>query len=457
MSEVWFTLHGSDDWPEGLAEGAAGALRTEGLVATRVFQMPSSGPGIVFFTQLDSSLLDCVRTASRDGRDRVIGVPLSSAAPQEQAAWQVLNAGASDVVLWTEGGGAAARHIASRFRRWRAVDEIVRSPVVESNLVGKGRAWTSTLRNIVEAAHFTAAPILLLGESGTGKELAARLVHTLDPRPNKKELIVLDCTTIVPELSGSEFFGHERGSFTGAAGARDGAFALADGGTLFLDEVGELPLGLQAQLLRVVQERTYKPVGGNTWHKTDFRLVCATNRDLAAEVARGTFRRDLYYRLASSVCRLPPLRERQEDILPLVRHFMRAEAPEREPPALDPDLRSYVLHREYPGNVRDLRQLVSRILQRHAGGGVVTVGDLPSDERPAAGRTEDWKNGSFEDAVRKALSVGAHLKDIGKAAEDVAVRLAVTHEEGNLQRAATRLGVTDRALQLRRSAGRLAD
>jgi transcriptional regulator with PAS, ATPase and Fis domain len=261
----------------------------------------------------------------------------------------------------------------------------------------------------------------------------------------------------VAELSGSEFFGHERGSYTGAAGAREGAFALADGGTLFLDEIGELPLGLQAQLLRVVQERTYKPVGGNTWRKTDFRLVCATNRDLAAEVGRGTFRRDLYYRLASSVCTLPPLRERQEDILPLFRHFMHAEAPDREVPSLDPDLRTYVLHRDYPGNVRDLRQLVSRILQRHAGGGVVTVGDLPPDERPGSGRTEDWRNGSFEDAVRRALSVGAHLKDIGKAAEDVAVRLAVTHEEGNLQRAASRLGVTDRALQLRRSAGRLAD
>src|SRR6185295_226461 len=150
-----------------------------------------------------------------------------------------------------------------------------------------------------------------------GKELLARVIHALDPRPDKGELVVLDCTTIVPELSGSEFFGHERGAYTGAVGPRDGAFALAHGGTLFLDEIGELPLALQAQLLRVVQEGTYKRVGGNAWHKASFRLVCATNRDLKEEVARGRFRGDLYHRLATNASRLPPLRDRVEDILVL--------------------------------------------------------------------------------------------------------------------------------------------
>ena len=114
---------------------------------------------------------------------------------------------------------------------------------------------------------FTPASVLLIGESGTGKELIARLIHELDRRAAGNEFVILDCATIVPELSGSEFFGHERGAFTGAVGARDGAFATADGGTLFLDEVGELPMPLQAQLLRVVQEGTYKRVGGNVWHR----------------------------------------------------------------------------------------------------------------------------------------------------------------------------------------------
>ena len=133
------------------------------------------------------------------------------------------------------------------------------------------------------------------------------MIHRLDSRLEKRELVIVDCTTIVPELSGSEFFGHERGAFTSAIAAREGAFALADRGTLFLDEVGELPIGLQAELLRVVQERTYKRVGSNAWKNTSFRLVCATNRDLLQEQAHGRFRRDFYYRIAAWTCRLPAL------------------------------------------------------------------------------------------------------------------------------------------------------
>jgi transcriptional regulator with GAF, ATPase, and Fis domain len=174
----------------------------------------------------------------------------------------------------------------------------VNSPLVRNNLIGQSLAWNSVLRQIIEVARFTDASVLIMGESGTGKELVARLIHTLNPHTKKRDLVVVDCTTIVPDLSGSEFFGHERGAFTGALAPRDGAFALADGGTLFLDEVGELPLGLQAQLLRVVQERTYKRVGDNTWQRTDFRLVCATNREPLQEVQQGRFRCDLYYRLS---------------------------------------------------------------------------------------------------------------------------------------------------------------
>src|SRR5690606_31880967 len=136
-------------------------------------------------------------------------------------------------------------------------------------------------------------------------------------------LVILDCSTIVPELAGSEFFGHERGAFTGALITREGAFALADGGTLFLDEIGELPLHLQVQLLRVIQEGTYKKVGSNTWKSTRFRLICATNRDLSEEVKKGRFRADLFYRIASWTFHLPPLRERKEDILPLALHFLK--------------------------------------------------------------------------------------------------------------------------------------
>lgn len=368
-------------------------------------------------------------------------------------AWNLLQAGASDVLVWDHSINFI-RNVAERLKRWETIDQLVQSPLVSNNLVGHCSTWRSVLRQVVEVARFTDASILITGESGTGKELIARLIHTLDQRPKKRDLVILDCTTIVSELSGSEFFGHERGAFTGAVTQRDGAFALADGGTLFLDEVGELPLGLQAQLLRVIQERTYKRVGGNTWQHTNFRLVCATNKDLLEEVKQGKFRQDLYYRIASWTCKLPPLRERTEDIIPLVRHFIQQLRPNEELHEMDEAVRKYLLIREYPGNIRDLKQLVARIMYLWVGG-TITVGHIPKEERPAGEFGQSvWCDESFEQAVRRALSLSIQLKEIGRVAEDTAVRIAVSEENGNLQRAARKLGVTDRTLQLRRAAQR---
>src|SRR5579883_2807293 len=270
----------------------------------------------------------------------------------------------------------------------------------------------------------------------------------------KRDLVVLDCTTIVPELSGSEFFGHERGAFTGAVSARDGAFARADMGTLFLDEVGDLPLGLQAELLRVVQEHSYKRVGGNQWQQTRFRLVCATNRDLQQDQAEGRFRRDFYYRIAGCTCKLPPLRERTEDILPLAEFFLRQLRPDHEA-AMDEAVREYLLQQTYAGNVRDLKQIVTRISHRHVGPGPVSAGDIAEEDRPAVPPSAgQWNGAELEAAVRGALAGGATLKEIGQAASAAAIRIVTAEEDGNLRRAAQRLGITDRALQMRRAAQR---
>jgi transcriptional regulator with GAF, ATPase, and Fis domain len=368
----------------------------------------------------------------------------------------LLQSGASDVFSW-DSTPHPAEDVAARFTRWEIVDHLIASPVVEQSLIGESRVWKSALRHVVEVARFTDAPMLITGETGTGKELVARLIHALDTRPNKGDFVVLDCTTIVPELSGSEFFGHERGAFTGAIAPRDGAFALADGGTLFLDEVGELPLGLQAQLLRAVQEHVYKRVGGNTWHQTDFRLICATNRDLWQAVTHGTFRSDLYYRLAGATCKLPPLRDRVEDILPLTRYFMQQLRPQEEPPALNELVRAYLLNREYPGNVRDLKQVVSRMMYRHVGVGPITVGAIPEEERSVVTSGLGWCDGSLERTLRRALALGVGLKAISRAITEATIRIVVDDEDGNLQRAARKLGVTDRALQMRRAARRTGD
>jgi transcriptional regulator with GAF, ATPase, and Fis domain len=405
--------------------------------------------GVCIFTKAALDLQDFLRITSRAGQHRIIAVAGPGASLRGH--WDLLQAGASDVLVWSD-PEQVARQITARFERWLLVEQLMEDPTVSEFVVGKSPVWRTILRDIVEIARFSDAAVLILGETGTGKEIVARLIHLLDSRPDKRDLVVLDCSTVVPELSGSEFFGHERGAFTGAVTERHGAFALANGGTLFLDEIGELPLPLQAQLLRVVQERTYKRVGGSTWRRTEFRLLCATNRDLRDLVRHGDFRADLYYRIAGCLCKLPPLRERLEDVIPLAEHFLRQACPDGELPELDATVRDYLLKREYPGNVRDLQQLVSRLMYHQARDGTISIGYTPLDERPVPEPGQmAWLDLHFERAIQRAVLLGAGLKDISRATEDVAIRFVTDEEEGSLQRAARRLGVTDRALQLRRA------
>ncbi|MBF5041655.1 sigma-54-dependent Fis family transcriptional regulator [Aggregicoccus sp. 17bor-14] len=460
MSECW--VQTLDEASRGHGVHLAAALQRAGLPAAPLAEAAAQGPGVLLAPDAGPATLQALRELRQRPGARVLVVLLPGQAPGCEAYWLLLRGGASDVLAW-EQLEHPVEEIAVRLERWRAVGALLDSACVREHLVGTSPAWLPVLQQVVEVAAFTDASVLLLGESGTGKEEVARLIHALDARPDKRELVTLDCGTVMPELSGSEFFGHERGAFTGAVTARDGAFALADGGTLFLDEVGELPAPLQAQLLRAVQEHTFKRVGSNVWQHADFRLVCATNRDLEGEVARGAFRRDLYHRLAAWVCRLPPLRERPEDILPLARHFIGAARPGRPPLQLGAPVREYLLRRSYPGNVRELRQLVLRLCKRHVGEGPLSVGDMPPEELPAAQRItvdavvspggvagEPWQE-AFRASIRRALGLGVGLKEIGRIAADTAIQLALGEEEGNLQRAARRLGVTDRALQLRRA------
>lgn len=429
------------------------ALSRAGVNTYAVNPLKPCGSGVLFFDQISQHLCHFVSEASHRGLERILAIAFSGSVLAGRGAWQLRNAGASDVFAWDH-SPEPAQEVGARFERWEQIDEIVLSPLVKKNLAGQSPGWIRALRQVVEIARFTDTPVLITGETGTGKELVARLIHTLDQRPNKRDLVVLDCAAIVPELSGSEFFGHDRGAFTGAVSTREGAFALADGGSLFLDEVGELPLNLQAELLRVVQEHTYKRVGSNIWQKTDFRLICATNRELFAEQIQGQFRSDFYYRIAGCTCHLPPVRERREDILVLTKHFIEQLCPDN-PLELDDVISEYLLAREYPGNVRALKQLLTRIVQHHVGPGPITVGDVPDDERPL-GETEwiDWREERLENTIRLAIASGASLREIERTAGEVAEKIVLSEEGGNLQRAAAKLGVTDRALQMRRAARR---
>ena len=217
------------------------------------------------------------------------------------------------------------------------------------------------------------ATALLTGETGTGKEVFARLVHTRSSRA-KNPFVPVNCGAIPESLIESELFGYVRGAFTGATSSRRGRVSMAEGGTLFLDEIGELPLAMQVKLLRLLQERTYEPVGSSTSVAANFRLVVATNRDLAEQVRLGRFRNDLYYRLHVCPIHLPPLRERRCDIAPLFQHFWKRHGEERPvTSAVMRQLENY----EWPGNVRELENLVER-LSVCAQGRIIEMADLPT-------------------------------------------------------------------------------
>ncbi len=227
-------------------------------------------------------------------------------------------------------------------------------------LIGRCSAMRSVF-TVLERTAPSAATLLVLGETGTGKEVCAQAVHEASPR-RAGPLVVIDCGAIPHHLIESELFGHRRGAFTGADGDRVGAFEAASGGTLFLDEVGELPLELQPKLLRVVESRSVQRLGETTRRAVDVRVVAATHRDLEAEVTRGRFRQDLYYRLAVVTLRLPPLRERGDDVLFLAQHLLatlgRADAIDVE----EPSIRSALLGYAWPGNVRELRNALERAI-----------------------------------------------------------------------------------------------
>jgi transcriptional regulator with GAF, ATPase, and Fis domain len=259
-------------------------------------------------------------------------------------------------------------------------------------------------------------------------------------------MVVVDCTSINKELAGSELFGHEKGAFTNAYQSREGAFAEAHNGSLFLDELGELPLNLQAELLRVIQEKTYRKVGSNQWQKTQFRLISATNRNLEDEVNRGNFRQDLLFRIKGWQFKVPALKDRKEDIPILAQHFLRLNNIHA---TLEPEVHSFLLQKDYPGNVRELQQLVNKMAYRNCGEPVVSFSHIPMEDWPAGPETEQQVlQAELHRLLQKMILMGHNLNDIKNSVIESTKEIAVSLENGNLQKAAERLCCSDRLLQM---------
>lgn len=299
------------------------------------------------------------------------------------------------------------------------------------SFVGRSAAFTRMLELIQRGAR-SEVPILLLGESGTGKELAARAIHDASPR-SKGPFVPVECSGLGEALFESELFGHARGSFTGAHSRKPGLVEAATGGTLFLDEIGDVPLSLQVKLLRVLESGMYRPVGDIEARSADFRLVCATHRDLDCMVAEGSFRRDLFFRINTFPIALPPLRERREDI-PLLCDTLLASTAKR----LSPEALQLLQRHDFPGNIRELRNVVERAVLL-TDGTVIEARHLPE----SLGGTPDA--GLAPPESEAAWPWGEDVRSLEEV-EHHYLRWAAERHPGDRKTLAEKLGVSERTL-----------
>ncbi len=303
------------------------------------------------------------------------------------------------------------------------------------NLVGESPAMRH-IGDMIRKVAPTDATILVLGESGTGKELVAKAIHAYSTR-SRKPFVPINCAALPEPLLESELFGHVKGAFTGAFATKEGLFEAADGGTMLLDEIGSIPQSIQAKLLRVLQDRKIRKVGGTESIPVDVRLVAATNDRLEDLIAKGLFREDLYYRLSVIPIEIPPLRERREDIMPLVEHFMRKEVgPDHPLPVVDPQAQVAMERYPWPGNVRELENAVRHALT-FCNEGKITLDVLPTRMSRRASR-----DALVEMAGQKDPSKLVSLKAYTRARESDYVHFVLNQVNDDKERAAKILRVS---------------
>lgn len=328
-----------------------------------------------------------------------------------------------------------------------------------ASMVGKTRKMKE-LFELIERVSATKTNILVTGESGTGKELVARAIHYGGPLKNKP-FVAVNCGAIPENLIESELFGHKRGSFTGAVVDKDGLFQVANEGSIFLDEVGELPMSMQVKLLRVLQDRSFRPVGGTDNHKVDVRVISATNRNLEEAITKGTFREDLYYRLNVINIRTPSLRERKEDIPELVTHFIRKFSLGMGKPVsgISDEAMQAILNYDFPGNVRELENMMERAMALE-GSAEISLESLPPamqklTPKPAAtapAPETNVKSGAPASPARPVVNFdkGAiNLEEIVGEIEKEYILKALEKTGGVKKKAAELLGLTFRSIRYR--------
>jgi sigma-54-dependent transcriptional regulator len=338
---------------------------------------------------------------------------------------------------------ASNRHLTRENRRLR--EQTISVATRANGLIARSPAMKSVLELVAKVAdsHVT---VLVLGETGTGKEVIARLLHATSSRRDAP-FVAQNCAALPADLLESELFGHRKGAFTGAIADKQGLFAAADGGVLFLDEIGDLPLGLQSKLLRVLQDGEVRPLGATTGQRHDVRVIAATNVDLRSRVADGRFREDLFYRISVFPIVLPPLRQRPDDISALADHFLAQFRQQRGTPAIriTPEALDVLLQYKFPGNVRELRNIMERAAILAPPGAPIGIEDLPPELLP--GRS------SIPMADLALPATGAPDGDPGLLRNDLqrfearAIAQALQSNGGNRTRAARALGLSRRTLQ----------
>jgi transcriptional regulator with PAS, ATPase and Fis domain len=419
------------------------ALQEEAI--QRFARLPDAPPLIVLAQSRD---VDAMREALTVDAGRVVEIVHEDEATD--SAPSAPNAGESRVS--DVQGAGAERHASARMSREivhhvrRVVDERsaeLRRRRSEADDVFASKhpdiiAVSASFRGVLDMIDRAAsgrASVLLEGETGTGKEVLARAVHRASPRA-KGPFVAINCAALTDSLLESELFGHIRGAFTGATSTKPGLFEAAAGGTLFLDEIGETSPSMQAKLLRTLQDKEIRPVGGNAHRKIDVRIVSATNRDLRVQARKGNFREDLYYRLAVFPITLPPLRKRGDDILPLARHFLafHNDHPKLPPCTLSQAAAELMLRHAWPGNVRELENEVQRMITLAGPGQTLAPHHLSpmivTNAQP------------IEDAIR----TGETLREVVARAETTLIRNTLAKNGGRRAMSARQLGITREGL-----------